>query len=1136
MKNTRIPLAQRFDAQAGALYLTGTQTLVLMPLLQARLDARRGFSTGGYITGYRGSPLGGYDLQLARAKPQLDQAKVVFQPGLNEDLAATAVWGTQQAALRGEGKVQGVFSIWYGKGPGVDRSGDALRHGNLAGSAARGGVLVLMGDDHTCESSTTAHQSEYALVDAMIPILNPAGLQELAEYGLIGWEMSRRSGCWIGLKCVKDTVDVTGVVEIPEALMARLAALPAKEGPDLNIRLGDTPLVQEERLHTQKHPAAQAFAIEIGIDRIVAKSSRARVGVISAGKSWLDMLSALDASGLRTGGAVREDLAVLKLGLVWPIEPGIVRRFAEGLDTILVVEEKRGLIETQVKEILFDAGVRAKVLGKRGLDGGELLPSHGALSRTQIQQAFAAAGLVEAEPERNVIAASVQRALAIPAIERAPYFCAGCPHSTSTTVPEGSRAYAGIGCSYMAQWMDRSTLGFTQMGGEGANWIGEFPFSTREHVFQNMGDGTYLHSGMLAIRAAVAAKAPMTFKILFNDAVAMTGGQTHDGVLTPGSIAAQLVAEGVTRVVITSDDPQRTRAGSVIPAGVAVVERSGILDVQRELRAIPGVTALIHDQVCAAEKRRRRKRGSMPKPAMRVYINKEVCEGCGDCGVQSNCVAVQPVETPLGTKRAIDQSACNVDYSCLKGFCPSFLTVEADGAAKAKPAARDERWKKVAVPAPQTAAVPCSLLVSGVGGTGIVTVSAIVGMAAYLEGLHFTSLDMAGLAQKGGEVSAHLRIAATAAALSSPRVDVEEADTIIAGDLVVAASARSLQKIRPGATHLVVNDFEIPTGAFTQDPNLRFPKAALKMRLQTVAGTECCDFVDAAELAMRYLGDAIATNMILLGYALQRGQLPVTAESVEAAIAENGTAIEFNVAAFRLGRVAAYQPEILKGARVEAASYDFERHLEEYQDARWADSYRQFVADVAKRERERCGSEGAVTAAVARDLARLMSYKDEFEVARLLTRPAFAEELEQQFGANARRTYHLAPPMLSFLKAPGGRPRKLAFGAWLGGPMRLLSGMKRLRGTAFDPFGYSAERRRERAAIGIYKQRVIDVLARADAANRDAAVEALAYAVRIRGYGEIKARSFDQAETWYAEKYAALAAPRQAATRTLAHV
>jgi indolepyruvate ferredoxin oxidoreductase len=1139
VNEARIALADRYGAASGTLYLTGTQSLVLLLLLQARLDARRGLATGGYVTGYRGSPLGGYDQQLDRARSHLDSAGVVFQPGLNEDLAATAVWGTQQAALRGEGRVSGVFSIWYGKGPGVDRSGDALRHGNLAGSAAQGGVLVLMGDDHTCESSTTAHQSEFALVDAMIPVLNPAGLQELVEYGLLGWEMSRRSGCWVGLKCVKDVVDVTGVVAVPEDTMARLAALPAHDAA-LNIRLVDTPLAQEQRLHTKKLPAAQAFAREQGIDRILAKPTGARIGIVTAGKSYLDALAALDAAGLRTGGVLRDDVALLKLGMVWPVDPDIVHRFAEGLDTIVVIEEKRALVETQVKEILFNARTGARVIGKHALDGGELLPSYGALSRLHIDRALAAAGLIARSVAAAPAAALLDKAAAIAVIERKPYFCAGCPHSTSTVVPEGSRAYAGIGCSYMAQWMDRDTQGFTQMGGEGANWIGEAPFSKRGHIFQNMGDGTYLHSGMLAIRAAVAAKTHMTFKLLFNDAVAMTGGQRHDGILSPGAIAAQVLAEGASKVVITSDDPQRTRESSRIPPEVAVVERSAILDVQRELRDTPGVSVLIHDQVCAAEKRRRRKRGTMPAPVKRVFINRDVCEGCGDCGIQSNCVAVKPVATPMGSKREIDQSACNADYSCLKGFCPSFVTVKPGAGAAARSKPRDERWKQEPIPEPAAAALPCALMVTGVGGTGIVTISAIVGMAAYLEGLHFTSLDMAGLAQKGGEVAAHLRIAASASQLTSPRVDAADADGVIAGDLVMAASARMLEKIRPGATRLVVNDDEIPTGDFTRDPDLRFPKLALKARLETVAGAGRCDFVDAAFLAREYLGDAIATNVVLLGFAFQRGILPLGAASIEKAIAENGTALELNLAAFRLGRLAAHNPAALQrsvsAAPVEAMSVDAcARHLEAYQGARLATGYRAFVSGIEQLERELCGTSGPFTQAVARSLARLMSYKDEYEVARLYTLPAFADEIRAGFGDGASLTYHLAPPVLSFLKDASGRPRKFAFGAWMKGPFRVLAALRWLRGTPFDPFGYGAERKRERAAIAVYKDRVRQLMARLDASNRDAAIAVLGYADQIRGYGPVKDQSFARAEASFRERMAgfeaALRAPPQPAPR-----
>jgi indolepyruvate ferredoxin oxidoreductase len=1143
--DARVSLAERFDATTGTLYVTGTQALVLLPLLQARIDARRGVATAGYITGYRGSPLGGYDLQLERERSRLDAAGIVFQPGLNEDLAATAVWGTQQVALRGEGRVAGVFSIWYGKGPGVDRSGDALRHGNLAGSSRDGGVLVLTGDDHTCESSTTAHQSEYALVDAMIPVLNPAGLQELVEFGLLGWEMSRQSGCWIGVKCVKDTIDVTGTVMLPERLMDGLVAesvIPRTEGAGLNIRLGDTPLEQEERLHRRKLVAAQAFARTHAIDCIVSKPAAARVGIVSAGKSYLDTLAALDALGLRAGGVFRDDLAVLKLGLTWPIDPEIVKRFADGLDCILVIEEKRPLIEAQVKDLLFNERNGIRVIGKRDLAGAELLPSHGSLSRSHIHRALSASGLLpDALRGDTASAESVRKASGIAVIDRKPYFCAGCPHSTSTVVPEGSRAYAGIGCSYMAQWMDRETQGFTQMGGEGANWIGEAPFSNRDHVFQNMGDGTYLHSGLLAIRAAVAAKTHMTFKILFNDAVAMTGGQVHDGVVTPGSIATQLLAEGVSRVVVTSDDRARTLASSRIPAGVEVIERDGLLDVQRELRDAPGVTALIHDQMCAAEKRRRRKRGSMPNPSQRVFINTAVCEGCGDCGTVSNCVAVKPVETAYGTKRVIDQGSCNADFSCLKGFCPSFVTVTARSTPTEATAPEQHSWRHKAIPEPAFAALPCSILVTGVGGTGVVTVSAIVAMAAYQQGLHFTSLDMAGLAQKGGEVAAHIRICGTAEELSSPRIDVNEADTMIVGDLVVGASAKMLEKIRPGGTRLAVNEAEIPTGDFVRDVDLRFPKLALKQRLLTVSGAGECDFLDATALAEKYLGDGLATNMVLLGYAYQRGMLPVSSASIERAISENGTAIEFNLSAFQLGRLFAHQPQVLGNAdssRAEPALEEnianFSRDLESYQNPRLARQYRDFIAMVQTAERDRCGGGEVVTAVVALNLARLMRYKDEYEVARLLTAPSFGGELERTFGPGAKVTYHLAPPFLSFLKDGQGRPRKHAFGSWIAWPLRALSAMRHLRGTAFDPFGYGAERRREREAIAIYKRRTLELIAKLNSGNQCRVAEVLSYAGRIRGFGPVKLESFARSEVAFATAMAKLDADI-AVTRDIVH-
>src|SRR6266581_3880882 len=846
-----VSLDDKFDIGQGRIFVTGFQALVRLCLMQKERDRRAGLHTAGFITGYRGSPLGGLDQQFVRAGRHLEAADIRFQPGLNEDLAATAVWGSQQAELRGEGKFDGVFSMWYGKGPGVDRTGDVFRHANLAGTSKHGGVLALMGDDHTAESSTTAHQSEFHFVDVMIPILNPAGVQEIMDYGLYGWAMSRFCGAWTALKCMHETIESTAIVdgslERVNIVIPTDFAMP--EG-GLNIRLRDTILGQEARLHDYKRDAMLAFVRANKLNKYITSGGRRpKIGVITVGKSYLDVRQALDELDIDEVGCNALGIRLYKIACPWPISRQDLKQFANGLDLIIVVEEKRSLIEVQVREELYGTANQPVCIGKRDEAGNWLFPVKGALDPNEVAVCIGerllkyghndeiSARLARLKEFQRIAAETADVA------QRIPYFCSGCPHNSSTVVPEGMRAYAGIGCHYMAQWMDRSTLGYTQMGGEGANWIGEAPFSNRPHVFQNLGDGTYNHSGYMAIRAAIAAGVNITYKILFNDAVAMTGGQANDGGLTVDQIARQVAAEGAKKVVVVTDEPWKYPRSTDWPAGLTIHHRDELIPIQQELAAIPGVTVLIYDQTCAAEKRRRRKRGRFPDPDKRVIINELVCEGCGDCGVKSNCVSVQPLETEWGRKRTIDQSSCNKDYSCVKGFCPSFVTVE--GAQLKRGKAIEAPAGLPALPEPVQPAIgqTYSIIVTGVGGTGIVTIGGVLGMAAHLEGKGVGIIDQAGLAQKGGAVYSHIRIAKDPKDIHAIRVAAGECDLVLGGDMVVVGNKKVLSTAKLGGTTMVINTAEILPGDFTRNADFSLPTERLKRAIRTAAGAEKTNFV-----------------------------------------------------------------------------------------------------------------------------------------------------------------------------------------------------------------------------------------------------------------------------------------------------
>jgi indolepyruvate ferredoxin oxidoreductase len=1136
MSLRRVSLDDKYDLAQERVFVTGYQALVRLCLLQKERDRRAGLDTAGYVTGYRGSPLGGLDQQFQRAQAHLRASDIFFQAGINEELAATALWGTQQAELRNEGKFDGVFGIWYGKGPGVDRTGDVFRHANFAGSSRHGGVLALMGDDHTAESSTTAHQSEYHFIDVMIPILNPAGVQEIIDYGLYGWAMSRFTGAWVALKCMHETVESTAVVdgrlERVQIVMPDDFAMP--EG-GLNIRLRDSVLGMEARLHDYKRDAMLAFVRANKLNRYIASGGRTpRIGVITTGKSYLDVRQALDELGIDEPRCNALGLRLYKVACPWPLSQRELKEFAAGLDLIIVVEEKRSLIEVQVREELYGTANQPACIGKKDEQGNWLFPVKGALDPNEVAICIGERLLnyVTDENLKGRVARlkEAQRVLAeTPEIaQRIPYFCSGCPHNTSTLVPEGMRAYAGIGCHYMVQWMDRSTLGFTQMGGEGANWIGEALFSKRPHVFQNLGDGTYNHSGYMAIRAAIAAGINMTYKILFNDAVAMTGGQLNDGGLTVPQVARQVAAEGAARVVVVTDEPDKYGGDVQWPAGLTVHHRDDLIAVQEELAKVAGVTVLIYDQTCAAEKRRRRKRHTYPDPDRRVIINELVCEGCGDCGVQSNCVSVQPLETEWGRKRTIDQSSCNKDFSCLKGFCPSFVTVEGARSKRSPAIAGRESLPQLAEPKLPAIDQTYGIIVTGIGGTGIITVGAILGMAAHLEGKGVGVLDMAGLAQKGGAVASHIRIAEKAEDIHAIRIAAREADLVLGGDIVVAGSRKVLAAVEPGVTTMVIDRAEVLPGEFTRNADFSLPTERLKRALTAAAGAPATHFLDASRIASAVTGGTIAANMVMLGYAYQLGTLPLSAEAIETAIKLNGEAAEMNITAFRFGRCAAAEPAAVEklaapsaaatDARTLSQSFDEMvarrvAYLTAYQNVAYAKRYRDRVEAAKAAEAAKAPGKCGFAEAVARNLFKLMAYKDEYEVARLYGDGAFLRQVAQEFdGERLRFSFQLAPPLLARPDPRTGVPRKMTFGPWMLRAFRLLMRFKFLRGTILDPFGYSAERRLERKLIADYEATLKELLAGLDADNHHLAVGIAVIPEKIRGYGHVKRRHLEAAK------------------------
>ncbi|MCW8128170.1 indolepyruvate ferredoxin oxidoreductase family protein [Microbulbifer halophilus] len=1137
----QVSLDDRYTTLKGHVLLSGIQALVRLPIDQMRMDRERGLNTATFISGYRGSPLGGYDQQLTRAKKHLDEYNIRFVPGVNEELAATSVWGSQQVGLFDGAEVDGVCGIWYGKTPGVDRSGDAFRHGNAAGSSPQGGALIIAGDDHGCKSSSYPGQSEFAFVDMHIPVLNPATVQEVLDYGHYGLELSRFSGCWVAMITLAENMDSSSTVEVdPERVQFTYPDVERPEG-GLNIRKQDNPLEQEERLWRYKRPAALAFARANRLNRVVLDNPGATLGIVSTGKAHLDLMQALEDMGIDEQQARELGIRILKVGMSYPLDVPGIQKFARGLDYLLVLEEKRSLMEVQLKEELYNVHLKdphfPRILGKVDENDRPLMPMYGELSPAVVVQVLgkvlsdkcqAASQLGERARHRlmrlDKLAERISRQ-AGSSVSRLPMFCAGCPHNRSTKVPEGSRALAGIGCHYMAQWLDRETYTFTQMGAEGVNWVGQAPFTSEKHVFVNIGDGTYFHSGILAIRASVAARVNITYKILFNDAVAMTGGQPHDGELHPDLICRQVLSEGVEKVVLVMDDTGKYKGALTFPEQVEIRHRDHMPVVMEELRETEGCTVIIYDQTCATELRRKRKRGLLPKAEGRPFINDLVCEGCGDCVQQSSCIAVEKVDTALGDKRRINQTSCNQDMSCVNGFCPSFVTVKGGKLAKRAGVGDVLCTEAAKLPQPELPQLdePFNLLVTGVGGTGVVTLGALLAMAAHIEGKACSTLDQTGLAQKGGAVYSHVRFAAEPQALQAVRISDGRADALLACDLIAAGNlAACLAKLDETHSRAVVNTHLSPTAASVLGrEDSHSPQAILDTLSDTV---KALDSVEGHRLTSAALGDTLAANIFMLGFAWQKGLLPLGEEALLQTIELNGVAVEANLQGFAAGRLAAAdraaldallsdsrsEPKLPQGLE-EVVAHRSE-HLAGYQNDALARRYRALVDRVKDAEILKVPGSEALAEVVARYYAKLLAYKDEYEVARLYTDGRFAESLKENFAGDFELEFNMAPPLIAPFDKALGRPRKLKFGGWMYRAFGLLAKLKGLRGTPFDIFGYTAERKMERALIGEYEQLVDRVIGELDGSNHAAAIELLSYPDAIRGYGQVKEASLEKAK------------------------
>ena len=1157
MSLAEVTLDEKYSRRDGRVYLTGSQALVRLAILQAERDWTAGLNTACLVTGYRGSPMHNVDREFWRAGSVVDEKNIHFQPAVNEDLAATAVWGSQQAQLHGDNRFDGVYAMWYGKGPGLDRSIDAIRHANLAGTSAFGGVLAAVGDDPAMMSTDTPATSEPTFVDLMMPVLYPSSVQEILDYGQIGWAMSRYCGSWVGFKTVSDTVDTAASVDGDPSHLNIVLPQDFELPPGgLNIRMPDPWRDQEARQTRYKLEAAKAFARANHLNRPLIISPRPRLAIIASGKSALDAQQALFELGIDDAMAAEIGISVLKIAMPHPLDYGEIRAFARGALEVLVVEEKRRVVESQVKDALYGLpeSERPRVVGRSDEDGEVLVPAVGELSPDDIARAVAKriAPFHTSESMSARIAflgekeqaARTRNALSV---VRTTTFCSGCPHNTSTKVPEGSRAHGGVGCHFMSVYMDRSTSNHSHMGGEGATWIGQAPFVETDHIFQNLGDGTYFHSGLLAIRACVAAETNITYKILFNDAVAMTGGQPHDGPLSPALISQQVHAEGVSKIILVSDEPDKYPKSENFAPGITFEHRKALDRVQREIREVPGVSVIIYDQTCAAEKRRRRKRGTMPDPERRVFINEAVCEGCGDCNERSNCLSVLPLDTEFGRKRQIDQSSCNKDFSCADGFCPSFVSV-IGGRPRRSVNRRLMPTGLTQLPEPARPDLgdgkPYKILVTGVGGTGVATIGALLTMAAHLEGLGCAAVDQFGMAQKGGPVTSHVQIAQTPDDIKAVRLTAGAADLLLACDKLVAGGELAMGTIKPAATRVLVNTHEAITGQFTRDPDLVFPSDALAERLTEAVGSAHIEFLDATRMATALMGDSIASNLFILGYAWQQGLIPLSVDAIVRAIELNGVAVEMNKETFTWGRRAVVDRSLVEQFTrppEKESSLKLSDNLDEmierrfaqlrrYQSGRYARRYQRIVEAARTAETEKTPGQSGFAEAVARYAYKVMAYKDEYEVARLYSDRAFAERLGEQFEGDFKLQFHLAPPLLTRLDRDTGLPVKRTFGPWMLAAMRQLARFKILRGTKLDVFGYSGERRAERQLIAAYTATVDELIDGLQRDNHPLAVEIASIPETVRGYGYVKERNLAAAEQCQADLLATWRAPALTAT------
>ena len=1130
--NLEYSLDDKYLLDEGNVFLTGTQALVKLPLIQKKVDERNGLNTAGFISGYPGSPLGGYDHALHQATTFLEKNHIVFQPGQNEDLAATALHGSQQATLVEKPKYDGVFGLWYGKGPGVDRSGDALKHGNYAGTSEYGGVLVLAGDDHSAKSSTTAHQSDHAFIHFGMPILNPATVQDYIDFGLMGFAMSRYSGCWIGIKCVTDTVESAASVDI--SLDRFNPIIPdghLGEEDSVHLQWGYIPIASEARLYQLKLPAAQAFAKVNSIDKVIFQGKK-KLAIVTSGKAYLDVRQALDVLGLDDDKCKEIGLSLYKVGMVWPLEPDNIIDFVEDNDEVLVIEEKRSIVEDQLIKYLYNHEKRPLIIGKKDEKGKFLIPSEGELSPNilaliiarRIQNLSLEIDLTQKVQDIEDLISGIK---ASPASDlyRLPSFCAGCPHNTSTKVPEDSFAFGGIGCHGMATFMpERHTYNLGQMGGEGVMWTGIAPFTKTNHIFQNIGDGTYYHSGTLALRAAIASKVNITFKILVNDSIAMTGGQEISGKVQVDTLSWQVHSEGAIKIAVVTDYPEKYPSNSSFAPGVTVHQRDELDKVQKELREIKGVTVIIYDQYCATELRRRRKRGLAEEPDKRIFINPLVCEGCGDCGIQSNCIAIEPLETTYGRKRQINQSSCNKDYSCTKGYCPSFVTVTGGSLMKKGQSAQDKEsinHSRSDLPEPVIANIdkPFNILIAGIGGSGVITLGAILGTAAHLEGKGSSTLDVAGLAQRNGPVTSHLRVAQSPSELHATRIASGSADLILGCDIVVTSGAEALSKINTTTTNLVINTHVAPTSAFATNPNLDLSSAIMLKGIKEVANEKLINSIDATRFATALMGNAIAGNLFLVGYAIQKGLFPISLAAIERAIELNGVSVEMNKDSLYWGRYASIDIKLVESIAfkdsapkaeietLESIVGDRYKFLQSYQNTQYANQYQSLIDKVAQADKNFSTSSAALSMAVAKYYFKLMSYKDEFEVARLHTSNYFKEYLNERLEGDYKIEYSMAPPIFGGKDKDTGRYPKRKLPPFFYYVFLVLKRFKFLRGTALNIFGFTKHRKIERSLIADYEESILYLIKNLTNQNYSTAVKIASLPEQIRGYDVVKEQS-----------------------------